>query len=155
MTDDSGQAVGNTAKRNVPLWRHILVRLVQAGLAIFLLFHVYALLLKFVGPPGTILMTQRGMQGEDVRRDWTSLDKIKPAFDVLDAHDGEAVAESFTIQPGKAGEVATIAAKVGKARVLANSTDPAVCAELRKGKVSGRAVRIEEGEGGVNRFWFI
>jgi acetyl-CoA C-acetyltransferase len=86
---------------------------------------------------------------------WQSLEKIKPAFEVLDAHDGEAVAETFTIVPGKAGEVATIAARVDKARVLANSTDPAVCAELRKGKVSGRPVRIEEGEGGVNRFWFI
>ncbi|HQV03829.1 MULTISPECIES: acetyl-CoA acetyltransferase [unclassified Novosphingobium] len=86
---------------------------------------------------------------------WQSLDKIKPAFDVLDAHDGEAVAESFTIQPGKTGEVATIAARLQNARVLANSTDPAICAELRSGKVAGRAVRIEEGEGGVNRFWFI
>ncbi len=91
MTDDSGQAVGNTAKRSVPLWRHILVRLVQAGLAIFLLFHVYALLLKFVGPPGTILMTQRGMQGEDVRRDWTSLDKISPnlVLAVISAEDAK------------------------------------------------------------------
>jgi acetyl-CoA C-acetyltransferase len=86
---------------------------------------------------------------------WQSLEKIKPVFEVLDAHDGEAVAETFTIVPGKAGEVATIAARIEKARVLANSTDPAVCAELRKGKVSGRPVRIEEGEGGVNRFWFI
>jgi len=65
-------------KRDVPLWRFGLVRLVQAGIAIFLLFHVYALLLKFLPAPGTILMTQRGMQGEDVRRDWTSLDEISP-----------------------------------------------------------------------------
>jgi len=86
---------------------------------------------------------------------WNSLPKIKPAFAVLDAHDGEAVAESFTIQPGKSGETATLVARVGQARVLANSTDPAICAELRAGKVGGRAVRIEEGEGGVNRFWFI
>jgi len=65
-------------KRRVPLWRHVLVRLVQAGLAVFLLFHLYALMLKFMPAPGTILMTQRGLQGEDVRRDWTSLDKISP-----------------------------------------------------------------------------
>ena len=65
-------------KRDVPLWRHILVRLVQAGIAIFLLFHVYALLVKFLPTPGTILMTQRAMQGEDVRRDWKSLDEISP-----------------------------------------------------------------------------
>lgn len=86
---------------------------------------------------------------------WHSLPKIKPAFAVLDAHDGEAVAESFTIQPGKHGETATLVARVGDARVLANSTDPAVCAELRAGKVSGRTVRIEEAENETNRFWFI
>lgn len=86
---------------------------------------------------------------------WKSLDKIKPAFDVLDTHDGEATAESFTIVPGKSGETATVVARVGGARVLANSTDPGICAEMRSGKVSGRPVRIEEGEGGVNRFWFI
>jgi acetyl-CoA C-acetyltransferase len=89
------------------------------------------------------------------RSRWKSLPKIKPEFSVLDAHDGEAVAESFTIQPGKAGEVATLVARVGNARVLANSADPEICAELRGGKVSGRAMRIEEGEKGVNRFWFI
>lgn len=65
-------------KRNVPLWRHVLVRIVQAGIAIFLLFHLYALVLRVLPAPGTILMTQRGMQGEDVRRDWTSLDRISP-----------------------------------------------------------------------------
>jgi len=86
---------------------------------------------------------------------WRSLPKIKGEFAVLDAYDGEAVAETFTIQPGKHGETATLVARVGQARVLANSTDPAICAELRSGKVGGRAVRIEEGEGGVNGFWFI
>ncbi|MCC6924566.1 acetyl-CoA acetyltransferase [Novosphingobium sp.] len=86
---------------------------------------------------------------------WQSLEKIKPHWRVLDAHDGEAVAETFTIQPGKTGETATLVARVGDARVLANSADPAICAELRKGKVFGRPVRIEEGERGVNRFWFV
>lgn len=86
---------------------------------------------------------------------WKSLGKIKPEVRVLDAHDGEAVGESFTIQPGKGGETATLVARVGDGRVLANSTDPAICAELRARKVSGRPVRIEEDEGGVNRFWFI
>ena len=32
MTDDTGEAGVTRAKREVPLWRHILVRLVQAGL---------------------------------------------------------------------------------------------------------------------------
>jgi monofunctional biosynthetic peptidoglycan transglycosylase len=91
MTDDTGKASATRAKREVPLWRRILVRLVQAGLTIFLLFHVYALLLKFLPAPGTILMTQRGMQGEDVRRDWTSLDKISPnlVLAVISAEDAK------------------------------------------------------------------
>ena len=86
---------------------------------------------------------------------WRSLDKVKPKFDVLDSHDGEVVAESFTIQPGKDGEAATLVARVGNARVLANSHDPAICAELRGSKVNGRPVRIEPGEGEVNRFRFV
>lgn len=86
---------------------------------------------------------------------WQSMGKIKPHFAVLDAHDGEAVGESFTIQPGKGGETATLVARVGDARVLANSVDPAICAELRARKVSGRPVRIEADDSGVNRFWFV
>jgi acetyl-CoA C-acetyltransferase len=86
---------------------------------------------------------------------WQSLDKIKPKFGVLDVFDGEAVAESFTIQPGKSGETATLVARAGSARVLANSTDPAICAALRQSKVAGRPVRIEEAGEGINRFWFL
>lgn len=65
-------------KRVVPLWRRIAVGAVQAGAAIFALFHVYALALKLLPVPGTILMTQRAGQGEEVRYDWTPLDKISP-----------------------------------------------------------------------------
>lgn len=86
---------------------------------------------------------------------WTSLARIAPAFDVLDSFDGEAEAESFTIQPGKHGEVATLVARVNGARVCANSTDPGVAKELRAGRVAGRRVRIESGSGGVNSFWLI
>lgn len=86
---------------------------------------------------------------------WQSLPKIKPAWAVLDAHDGEAVAESFTIQPAKDGEVATVIARVGDARVAANSRDQAVCEALRSNRVSGRTIRVEAGEKDVNRFWFI
>ena len=89
-------------------------------------------------------------------RRWRSLPKVPPAFAVLDVFDGEARAETFTIQPGKHGETATLVARVGDAaRVCANSSDQAVLAGLRAGPVSGRAVRIEEGEGGLNRFWFL
>ena len=86
---------------------------------------------------------------------WHSLDKIMPAFEVLDSFDGEAVAESFTVIPGKAGETGTVVARAGAARVCANTSDRSVIAVLRSGKVSGRAVRIEDDGAGRNRFWFI
>ncbi len=87
------------------------------------------------------------------RSRWRSLDKIKPHFAVIDSHDGEALGETFTIQPGKAGETATIVARSGDARLLANSNDPAVLARLRAGPVQGMAIRVEAGENGVNSFW--
>ena len=86
---------------------------------------------------------------------WFSLPRTQAASRVLDDFAGEAVAESFTIQPGKAGEVATIAGRTGDARFCANSSDPAICAELRKGKASGRPIRVEETDQGLNHFWFI
>ena len=86
---------------------------------------------------------------------WQSLAKIKPVIGVIDAPDGEGEAESFTIQPGKHGETATLVARIGAARCMANSTDPAICAALRSGPVAGRKVRVESGENGVNAFWFV
>lgn len=86
---------------------------------------------------------------------WHALQKIAPAVTVRDAHDGEAGCETFTIQPGQQGETATVVARVEGARVVANSTDPATCAALRAGPVSGRPVRIEAQGDGANRFWFV
>ncbi|WP_296680673.1 acetyl-CoA acetyltransferase [Novosphingobium sp.] len=85
---------------------------------------------------------------------WRSLERIKPAFAVLDRHDGEAAAESFTVRPGKQGDEATLVGRASDARVLANSRDPGVIAALRSDKVSGRPVRIESDDDGTNRFWF-
>lgn len=65
-------------KRKAPLWRRLLVGLILAGIAVFLLFHLYALLLRFAPVPGTILMSQRSLEGQDVRHDWVPLDKISP-----------------------------------------------------------------------------
>lgn len=78
-------------KQKAPLWRRILVGLVLAGVAVFVLFHLYALILRLAPNPGTILMTQRAMQGEDVRRDWVSLDKISPrlVYAVIAAEDAK------------------------------------------------------------------
>jgi monofunctional biosynthetic peptidoglycan transglycosylase len=78
-------------KQKAPLWRRILVGVVLAGVAVFLLFHLYALILRLAPNPGTILMTQRAMQGEDVQRDWVSLDKISPrlVYAVIAAEDAK------------------------------------------------------------------
>ena len=86
---------------------------------------------------------------------WTSLPKQEPAFAVLDRFEGEAVIDSFTIQPGKAGEVATIVGRAGEARFCANSPDPAICAQLRSGPAIGLPVWVEEAEPGLNGFWLI
>lgn len=79
------------AKPKAPLWRRILVGVVLAGVAVFVLFHLYALILRLAPNPGTILMTQRAMQGQDVRRDWVSLDKISPrlVYAVIAAEDAK------------------------------------------------------------------
>lgn len=53
-------------------------KLFQIGVGIFLVFHVYALALKIVPVPGTVLMMQRAMGGEEIRRDWTPLKDISP-----------------------------------------------------------------------------
>ena len=86
---------------------------------------------------------------------WTSLPKREAGYRVLDAFDGECEIDSFTIQPGKTGEVATVVGRADDARFVANSSDPGICAELRAGPVIGRPARVEEGENGQNRFWFV
>lgn len=53
-------------------------KLFQIGVGIFLGFHVYAFALKFVPVPGTVLMMQRAMGGEDIRRKWTPLEDMSP-----------------------------------------------------------------------------
>ncbi|MEH6488492.1 monofunctional biosynthetic peptidoglycan transglycosylase [Hyphomonas oceanitis] len=66
---------GTDSKGPVRVWLGRLVKLI-AGL--FVAFHVYALLLKFVPVPGTILMAQRAIGGESLRRDITPLEDISP-----------------------------------------------------------------------------
>jgi len=51
---------------------------VRLGLLVFLAVNFYAIALRFLPVPTTILMVQRGLGGEDVRRDWTRLDDISP-----------------------------------------------------------------------------
>lgn len=84
---------------------------------------------------------------------WHCLTKITPAFLVPEAFSGDAAVETFTIQPTKAGEVATVVARSGTERVCANSTDPAALAQLRGDSWKGRSVQIVPGAG-TNSFVF-
>lgn len=59
----------------VRLW---LGRILKILLALFVLVHVYALALKWVPVPGTILMMQRTLGGEDFRRVIVPLEEISP-----------------------------------------------------------------------------
>ncbi len=53
----------------------ILLRTLLIG---FLIVHAYALALKFVRVPASILMGQRALAGADVRRNWTPIERISP-----------------------------------------------------------------------------
>lgn len=53
----------------------LILRIVLIG---FLIVHTYAITLKFVRVPASILMGQRALAGEDVRRDWTPIEHISP-----------------------------------------------------------------------------
>ena len=50
----------------------------KALLILFTVINFYAIALKFIPSPGSILMIQRGISGEDVRRNWTPLKEISP-----------------------------------------------------------------------------
>jgi monofunctional biosynthetic peptidoglycan transglycosylase len=53
----------------------LILRVILIG---FLIVHTYAIALKFVRVPASILMGQRALAGEDVRRDWTQIEHISP-----------------------------------------------------------------------------
>ena len=51
---------------------------VRGALLLFLALNLYAMSLRFIPVPTTILMIQRGLNGDDIRRDWTSIEDISP-----------------------------------------------------------------------------
>ena len=53
------------------------------------ILHIYALTLRFVAPPGTILMVQRANAGADIRQNWTPITDISPnvIYAVIGAED--------------------------------------------------------------------
>ena len=57
---------------------HWFRRLLKGVLWALVILHLYALALRFVPVPGTILMMQRALAGETIRKDWTALENISP-----------------------------------------------------------------------------
>lgn len=69
--------------------RQALIWIFKGVLGLFILIHVYALLLRLVPVPGTMLMMQRSLSGENISKDWTRLEDISPylAYAVIGAED--------------------------------------------------------------------
>lgn len=58
--------------------KRIFWRGVKGLFALFLLAHLYAMLLRALPPPGTILMIQRASAGQEIKRDWVPLSAMSP-----------------------------------------------------------------------------
>ena len=86
---------------------------------------------------------------------WRKLGTLPAQYGYANEFTGEAVIDSFTIQPGKGGETGTIVARCGHIRICANSTNPAALASLRSKRAVGRKVRVEYAGEGVNQFWLV
>ena len=65
-------------------------------IGIAIVMHIYALLLRFVPSPGSILMMQRSLSGVDISRNWTRLEDISPHLvrAVIAAEDSKFCAHS-------------------------------------------------------------
>ncbi len=77
-------------------WRKWVMRALKTLFWLMLAVHLYALLLRFVPVPGTILMMQRAMDGQTIRKDWTRLEEISPnlVYAVIGAEDSRFCAHS-------------------------------------------------------------
>ena len=76
---------GTSGARQLPVSRMLemrplrwMLRLAQVLVAIVLLAHLYALALRFIGVPGTILMTQRHFEGVQVWRNPVAIEDVSP-----------------------------------------------------------------------------
>jgi len=58
--------------------RHWARPVIKAFIWALMILHLYALALRFVPVPGTILMVQRALAGETIRKDWTPIEDISP-----------------------------------------------------------------------------
>ena len=57
---------------------HWVRRLFIWGLWAVIIVHLYALALRVIPVPGTVLMVQRAVAGETIRKDWTRIEDISP-----------------------------------------------------------------------------
>jgi len=58
--------------------QHWLRRVFEAALWAVVIVHLYALALRVLPVPGTILMVQRAIAGEAIQKDWTRIEDISP-----------------------------------------------------------------------------
>jgi len=70
-----GDIYGPIRPAQKPSWVR---RIVNAVIWVILGVHLYALTLRIVPVPGTILMGQRALSGETIRKNWTSIENISP-----------------------------------------------------------------------------
>ncbi len=70
-------------------WHKWSGRILKIVLTLIIAVHVYALLLRFVPVPATVLIVQRALAGETIRKEWTRLEDISPylIFSVIGAED--------------------------------------------------------------------
>lgn len=73
---NKGDVYGPTQPKSAR--QHWFWRLLKLLFWIILIIHLYGLALRFIPVPGTILMAQRALAGEDIRRNWTRLEDISP-----------------------------------------------------------------------------
>ena len=79
MTEDyplsPGDVYGPVKPANNP---HRLQRLFTVVLWAVVIVHLYAIALRVLPVPGTVLMVQRAIGGETIRKDWTPIENISP-----------------------------------------------------------------------------
>lgn len=73
--DEAGDASPETRRS---LMKQVFKWLFLASFGIFASLHIYAIILRWAPPPATIIMADRALAGEDVRRAWVPLDDISP-----------------------------------------------------------------------------
>ena len=70
-----GDVYGPVRPAKKPHWFR---RVFEAVLWAIVIVHLYAIVLRVIPGPGTVLMVQRAAAGETVRKDWTPIEDISP-----------------------------------------------------------------------------